>query len=211
MANQYRIATDAETGALKPKEGDLLTLYIAVVDENDKILEDLDLFLKPDGGRLPIAHADALKKNGINIQEHLANPKTITYSEAKKLIIVMLKKYREPGRYRNMKIFGFNVRFDREFIKEYLLSEEEYDHYLHYKVSDVADGVDFLKEEGWLPPTVGTLVSCVDHFGVPMGKAHTAKDDVIMTIEVRKKIADLMASKKNGGLGVDLIALLEAE
>jgi oligoribonuclease (3'-5' exoribonuclease) len=214
MATQYRIATDAETGSLKPKEGDLLTIYVAVVDENDKILEDLDLLLKPDNGRLPIADADALKKNGINLQEHLANPNTITYGDAKKLIVTMLKKYREPGKYRNQKLYGFNVRFDRDFIKEYLLNDEEYDNLLHYKVVDVADGVDFLKRCGWMPPSIGTLVSCVEHFQVPLGKAHTAKDDVLMTIEVDKRIMALMESKKNnsgGNQGLDLVSLLEAE
>ena len=211
MATQYRIACDAETGSISPKEGDLLSIYFAVVDENDKILEDLDLLLKPDNGRLPIVHADALKKNGISLQEHIVNPKTITYCEAKKLIIAMLKKYREPGKYRNQRLYGFNVRFDRDFIKEYLLTNEEYDHYLHYKVVDVADGVDFLKRWNWLPPSIGTLVSCVQHFDVPMGKAHTAKDDVIMTIEVDKRVGALMESKKNGSSGVDLVSLLESE
>jgi oligoribonuclease (3'-5' exoribonuclease) len=208
---QYLIGTDAETGDLDPKKGDLLTIYISVIDENYKILDELDLLLKPDNGRLPIANSEALKKNGIDLQEHLANPSTIPYSEAKKKIIDMLKKYREGGRYRNQRLYGYNVGFDKKFILEHLLTQEEYDNLFHYKIVDVMETVDALKRYGWLPPRVGTLVSIVEHFGLQMGKAHTAKDDVLMTVDVDKKFKELFNSKKNGGQEVDLIALLEAE
>lgn len=208
---QYLIGTDTETGDLDPQKGDLLTIYMCVIDENYKILDELDLLLKPDCGRLPIANAKALEKNGINLQEHLANPNTITYSEANVKIINMLKKYREGGRYRNQRLYGYNVGFDRKFILEYLLNEEEFSNLLHYKIVDVMETVDALKRYGWLPPKIGTLVSVIEHFGLQMGKAHTAKDDVLMTVEIDKRFRELFDSKKNGGQEVDLIALLEAE
>jgi hypothetical protein len=62
-----------------------------------------------------------------------------------------------------------------------------------------------------LPFELGTLVSVVKHFQIPMGTAHTAKADTLATVEVYKKLLELMASKKEGGQNLDLISLLEAE
>jgi oligoribonuclease (3'-5' exoribonuclease) len=207
---KYLIGIDCETGGLET-ESDLLTIYLSVIDENYNIVDELDMLLKPDNGRLPIAHADALHITGINLQEHLENHNTIEYSVASKKIIDMLKKYREKGKYSNLQVFGFNVRFDLEFIYKYLLKKADFEKLVHYKVTDVMNDIDFLKRHGWLPPTIGKLESCIDHFGLQKGKAHTAKDDVLMTIEVDKKIQEIMAAKKEGGQTMDLISLLEAE
>lgn len=207
----YLIATDAETGGLDPDEVDLLTVYMAVVDENYKIVEELDLVLKPDGDRLPIAHADALKITGIDLQAHISNSSTITYSEAALKITEMLKKYRTKGKYSNLKFSGFNCYFDRSFIHKYLINKKDFEKLVHYKNVDVMEGIDFLKRVGWLPPSVGNLGSCVDHFGLPKGKAHNAREDILMTLEVDKKVKELMDSKKSGGQTLDLVSLLESE
>ena len=101
MSKLY-IPLDTETGGLDPKTSDLLTIYIAVADENFQILDELDLKLKPDGDRLPVTEPGAMKVNGIDLQKHLADPTTITYSEAKNRISAMLKKYlKKNGRYSN--------------------------------------------------------------------------------------------------------------
>jgi oligoribonuclease (3'-5' exoribonuclease) len=209
---KYRAACDLETGGIYPNEVDALSCYMAVVDEDDQIVEDLDLKLKPDDGRLPIAHQDALKINGIDLQAHLADPTTITYSEAAEKILTMLKKYREKGKYSNIRFAGFNCSYDKKFIHHHLIPEKELEKIIHYKCVDTMEAVDLLKRAGWLPPSVGTLESCIDHFQLPKGRTHTAKDDIIMTLAVDKKILELMASKKDGGNGgIDLISLLEAE
>src|ERR1039457_5395569 len=97
------VCMDTETGNLIPSKGDLLTCYMAIFDEDWKLLEDLDLKTKPNGGRLPVADAGALRVNGINIQDHMANPETITYEEANANIMTMLKKHlKKNGRYSNL-------------------------------------------------------------------------------------------------------------
>lgn len=207
---KYRVCVDCETGGLKESESDLLTMYMGVVDENGKFFDELDLLLKPDD-RLPIAHADALEVTGINIQEHITNPNTITYSQAKEKIVQVLKKYREKGKYSNLTFFGFNCPFDLKFIYKYIISQEEFEKLVHYKNTDVMYDIDMLKRKGWLPPTVGNLSSCVEHFGLPKGKAHNAKEDILMTLELDKKITELMDAKKAGGQVLDIIQLLESE
>lgn len=214
MGNFY-IPFDCETGGKSPKTSDLLTLYMAVLDENFKLVDEINLKLKPDNGRIPNVEAEALEVNGINITEHLADPETITYSEAKPKILAMLKKYlKKKGRYSNLLPMGHNIPFDIGYINEYLIPFEEWNAIIHYRLTDTNPIIGFLKDCGWLPKELGRLESVVDYFGIPKRKAHTAKDDTLMTVDVYKALLALMASKKNGGgqsQQQDLISLLEAE
>lgn len=211
MSDNFFFVMDSETGGLDPKKSDILTLYIAVTDENLKILDGLDLKLKPDG-RLPIADAGALAVNKIDLQKHLADPATITYSQAKIKIEAFAKKYlKKKGRYSNLIVLGQNVAFDIGFIQEHIFTREEWESLFSYNVEDTKTAALFLKRCGWLPKDVGTLGSLVEFFNVPKDTAHEARGDVIMTIGIYKKMIELMKSKKEGGQSQDLISLLEAE
>jgi DNA polymerase III epsilon subunit-like protein len=215
LANFY-IPFDTETGGLNPDTTDVLTLYMAVMDEEFKILDELDLKLKPDGGRLPIAEAEALAVNKINLQEHMANPATITYSEAKEKIVTMLKKYlKKNGRYSNLIPLGHNVPFDVGYTQKYILPKDEWEKILHYAYFDTSPIVTFLKRCGWFPRELGNLGSVVDFMNVPKRAAHNAKEDTLMCADVAKAMIAMMISKKNssssGSQQQDLISLLEAE
>ena len=211
MADQFFLAGDSETGGLTTDQ-DLLTLYLAIVDEDFKIREELDLKLKPDG-RLPLADAGALKINGIDLHKHLADPETITYSEAKTKIVAMIKKYiKKKGKYSNIRPLFYNAAFDIGFIQKHVLPFEEWDSLISYNVVDPKVAVNLLKDAKWFPSDLGSLISVVKYFNIPMGTAHTAKADSLAMIESYKRIIELMASKKDGGgQGVDLISLLESE
>lgn len=209
---QFYLPFDCETGSLNQKTADLLTLYMCVMDENFKLMEELDLKLKPDGGRLPVAEAGALRVNGIDIQKHLADPTTITYSEAKVKIVAMVKRYlKKNGRYSNIRPLGYNVTFDIDWTQEHVLPKDEWDSMIHYGKIDPKVISDFFKDCKFFPPEVGNLGSVVAFLNIPMGKAHTAKDDALATVEVYKKMIEIMKSKKEGGQTQDLISLLEAE
>lgn len=213
MADSYYLAFDCETGGLNPANADLLTIYLAIVDEDFKIKEELDLKVKPDNGRLPIAEAGALKVNGINIHKHLADSETITYSMAKEKIVEMIKKYlKKHGKYSNITPLGQNVQFDIDWLQYHILPKDEYGKMIHYGKVDTKMCVDFLKNSGWFPKDIGNLGSIAKHLNVPLSNAHNAKSDTLATIEIYKKLLELMASKKDGGgQSMDLISLLEAE
>lgn len=210
------MAFDTETGGLDCQTSDVLTLYIGMMDENFKLLDELDLKLKPDGGRLPIAEAGALRVNGIDIQKHMANPETITYSAAKEKVVAMLKKYlKKNGRYSNIIPLGHNVPFDVGYTQQYVLPKEEWDKIIHYAYFDTSPIVTFFKRCGWFPKEIGNLGSVVEFMGVPKRAAHNAKEDTLMCVDVAKAMLALMASKKDSSGGQsqqqDLISLLEAE
>jgi DNA polymerase III epsilon subunit-like protein len=202
---------DCETGGLDEETSDVLTLYMAVCTYDWKIVDELDLKLKPDGGRFPIAEAGALKVNGIDLQKHLADPNTITYSEAKVKILEFLKKYRKPGRWSNLTPLGHNCPFDLRYIWKYVVPKAEWNKLVHYGIADTKSDCDALKRWGFLPQSCGTLGSLVEHFNIPQRAAHNAKEDTLMCVDVAKAMQTFMMSKKEGGGTQDLIALLEAE
>jgi DNA polymerase III epsilon subunit-like protein len=206
------MAFDSETGGFDPKKADLLTVYAGIMDEDYKIIDELYLKLKPDN-RLPIAEAGALKVNGINLSAHLSDPETVTYSEGNKMLVKMLRKHlKKNGRFSNIMPFGYNVPFDENWLKEHLLPDDEWRDILHYKSVDVMKTVDDLKRFGWFPSHLGSLGTVVDYLGLPARAAHNAKEDTLMTIDVDKKIIEIMKAKKEGGGSQqDLISLLEAE
>jgi oligoribonuclease (3'-5' exoribonuclease) len=205
-------AYDLETGDLEPEDGDLLTGCFLMLDEDFKILDELNLRLKPDG-RLPVANSRALEVNKIDLNKHVMDPNTITYAEGKDKLVSMLKKYlKKRGKYSNLILMGYNIRgFDNRWLQHHLVDKTTLNSLVHYKYLDVADEIDVLKRHGWLPPTLGTLGSAVEFFGIPKGEAHVAKDDILMTVGVFRKVKELLESKKNGGSSSDLISLLEAE
>jgi len=211
--SKLMIPLDTETGGLNPQTSDLLTIYISVADENFKILDELDLKLKPDNDRLPITEAGAMKVNGINLQEHLEDPTTITYSEAATQIAAMLKKHlKKNGRYSNLIPMGHNIPFDLGYIFQYIMPREEWEKYCHYRNIDTNPIVWLMKDSGWWPSDLGNLGSVVDFLNLPKRAAHNAKEDTLMTIDVYKKMIEIMKSKKeSAGASQDLISLLEAE
>lgn len=212
--SQLYLALDTETGGLDPKLADVLTIYIAVVDENFKVLDEVDLKMKPND-RLPVVEPGAMKVNGIDIQKHLEDPETITYKEAAERISVMLKKHlKKNGRFSNLIPLGHNIPFDLGFIHQHIMDKHAWEKFAHYRDIDTNPIVWLLKDSGWFPRDLGSLVSVVEYLGIPKRAAHNAKDDTLMCVDVYKKLLEIVRSKKEssaGGQQQDLIALLEAE
>jgi len=208
----YLIPLDSETGGLDEKKADMLTFYMCVVDEDMKIVDELNLALKPNDGRIPVAEAGALRVNGINLQDHLARPDLVTYAEAKVLILHLLKKYlKKNGRWSNLKVLGQNYQFDLNFIWEYLIPKDEWSALVHHKGKDTMHWAELFISSGWWPSTAASLGPIVDYLGLPKREAHNAKEDTLMCLDVYKAVLDLMKSKKQNSSGQDIIALLEAE
>lgn len=207
----FYLAMDSETGGLDENVEDMLTFYCAIFTYDWKLIDEVDLKLKPDGGRLPIVTAKALAVNKIDIKAHLEDPTTITYSEGKVKVLEFLKKYRKPGRYSNITPLGHNVPFDLRFTWKHLVPHKDWNDLCHYGIADTKSDTDALKRWGFLPQSCGTLASLVEHFNLPKRSAHNAKEDTLMCVDVAKAMEIFMKSKKEGGTTQDLIALLEAE
>ena len=211
-SSKLYMAFDSETGGFDQTTADLLTWYAALIDEDYRIVEDIYLKLKPNDGRLPIAEAQALAVNKIDIKAHLEDPETVNYKTGHDMFVAMLKRHlKKNGRYSNIRPLGYNVPFDVRWGQHHLLPQKEWESILHYKHVDVMQNVDFLKDAGWFPQDLGSLITVVEYLQIPKRAAHNAKEDTLMCVDVHKKLMELMNSKKEGGQAADLISLLEAE
>jgi len=207
------LAFDTETSGLNEKTHSILTAYFEVYDENWKLLDSLDLYLKPDSGDI-VAEAQALAVTGINIADHLKNPKTVTMSEGSKKLAALLQKHKIKGKRKHYRPFGQNITFDLRFIFAQLMSQEEWEGTVHYRPIDTLYITTFLQDIGYLPDDLGNLTSLVEHFNVPKGEAHNAQQDVKMTVSVYQAMKKMMKDKKTSILGIsnhELLNIVEME
>jgi oligoribonuclease (3'-5' exoribonuclease) len=187
---------DTETGGLNPKVHSLLTAYFAVCNQDLTVIDELFLQLKPSDLSKLNLHPDAMAVNKINIQEHLADPGTVTYEEGRVKLKNLLIKNKIKGKRKHFQPCGHNVAFDKEMIWEQLMPKDEFEEEVHYRTLDTSNICNFLKDVDILPQDVGNLLSLVQHFGLPEREAHNAKDDVLMNIEVYKSMKAMMKTKK---------------
>lgn len=193
MAN---MVFDTETSGINPAVHCVLTAFFTVLDENDNPVDELDLKIKPDSGEIAFQE-EALRVNGINLEEH--KKEAITYSEARPLILEFFKK--NSVKKRSLIPCGHNINFDINMIIGCgLLSQEEWDKFVHYRTLDTTPLTSFLKEVDILPSKVGNLGSLVEHFGLEKRNAHNAREDVLMWIDVFKAYKKMLIDIKKGAL-----------
>lgn len=201
---------DTETSGINPKIHSVLTAYFAVYNEDLEFVDELELFLKPDNS-VVVADEQALKINNINLEDHLKNPRTLTYSEGKEKIIEFFEKHKPKGRSR-LRPSGHNIEFDKGFILNQLMEEEEWSKFIHHSSIDTYRIFTFLQDIEMVPSDVSKLGDLVDYFNIPKRDAHDAREDVKMNIELYKKIKSMFIEMKNKtslSSGSDLLKIIE--
>jgi DNA polymerase III epsilon subunit-like protein len=186
MARLKLLPMDTETGGLTPDKT-LLTLYMCVVNEHFQVVDELDLKLKPNDGKYN-CDAQALKVNGINLEAHDKDPKTITYTEGAKLILSFLDKHHTGGRWPTLQPGGHNLPFDLGFVHHNLIPKEVWEKRCSYRILDTTPLCTFFKDIGKWPEKVGSLVSIVEFLGLKMRDAHNAKEDTLMWLDTYAEI-----------------------
>lgn len=202
---------DLETGGTDPQRHSILTAYFAIYNSNWDKIDELELFLKPDSGEI-VAVQEALDVTGIDLKTHLNDPRTVTYTEGKNILLEKLTKYKIKGKRKHYRPCGQNIGFDESFVMAQLVPEEEWRKLVHYRALDTLQILTFLQDIGYLPVDLGNLESQVEYFNIPKGKAHDAKEDIRMTVDVYKAYCKLLESKKDNISGVssnNLLSIVE--
>jgi hypothetical protein len=178
---------------------------MSVYDENLNFLGEIDLCLKPDHDDITkvIYDPKAREVTGIDLETHWNQSTIITYTEAKEVIFKFLDKHKISGKRRSYRPLGQNLDFDRNFICSKIMDIEEWEKVIHYNTLDTLRIVTFLQDCGILATDIGNLSSLVEYFGLPLGEAHNAKEDVKMTVLVYKSLKSLISSKKSDFSGTD--------
>lgn len=193
---------DCETGGFNPDQDSLLTAYFEVCGENLITKDSLYLQLKPADITKLNASAEALQVNKINIQEHVDDPNTLTYTEGREKLLDFLKKHKIKGKRKHFRPCGHNINFDNRFLWKQMIPQDEWEKLVHYHQLDTTNVATFLQDTGILPLKLNTkLTGLVEYFGITEIDAHNAMGDVKMNIQVYKKMRELLSSvKKNVAL-----------
>lgn len=211
------LALDAETGGFEGTS--LLSVYLGVYSEDFVLLDELEMFMKPDDKIYKVT-AEALAVNKINLIEHEA--KAIRYREAGTKLFEFIEKnsiihnYLIPRGVDISKVninnhymlkggalingttieklspLGHNVSGDIRLMKEFLVSPGSWDKYVSYRVEDTGTVGNYLKRKNIIPKEIsGSLGSYATYFGIDSSKAHDAKGDVDMTVAVYREMLKL--------------------
>jgi len=202
---------DLETGGLDRNRHSILTAYFVIYNSNWEKLDELELFLKPDDGKI-VADSEALEVTGIDLKTHLEDPRTVTYTEGKNILLEKLTKYKIKGKRNHYRPCGQNIGFDEGFMTTQLMTEEEWRKLVHYRAIDTLQILTFLQDIGYLPLDLGNLGSQVEYFNIPKGKAHDAKGDVKMTVDVYRAYCKLLMDRKDNVAGLssnNLLSIVE--
>lgn len=206
----YYIAFDTETGGLNPELNPVLTAYFAVLTKDLEIIDELDLVIKPDSKYT--VDAEALAVNNLNLEKDIINnPMAKDRVQASIALVSFLKKNQAlvQGRDKRLRPFGHNVSFDETMIEKQFLGKTFKD-FFHYNKTDTMAVVNFLKDVGWLDSKLGKLTTLVEHFECRIGDSHNAKNDTLMTIEVYKKLKQMMFQNNTGLSTGSVIELIES-
>ena len=178
-----------------------LTAYFAVCDQNLQVVDELYLQMKPDDMSTLKVEQEAMDVNKINLQEHLADPATITHSEARVKLKTFLTKHKIKGKRKSFMPAGHNVAFDKDMIWEWVMPQDEFEEDVHYRTLDTSMITNFLKDIEFVPDEVGNLMSLVTYFKCPEKEAHTCKGDVLMNIDVYKAMKATFKARKKDMIG----------
>jgi DNA polymerase III epsilon subunit-like protein len=193
------LGLDIETGGIGHDKS-LLTVYMATYNEKLEPCHynynyDLSLEVKPEDG-IYRTTAEALRINGIDLTAHDLSAETPT--KLKAAVYTFIQNASNNGANKLIPL-GHNVKFDIEFItkaNDKIISKDSWDHFVSYRCADTGSTGMFLKAAGLVPESIsGSLSSWANHFGISTDGAHTAKCDVEMTVEVYKKMLELVRKK----------------
>lgn len=175
---------DTETGGLDPAEHSLLTAHFALVDEGSLgVLDELALAIRP--SEVYRVTAGALVLNKINLAAHWQSAEP-AWDAAERLRGFL------PTNAAFVKVVpvGWNVGFDINFVKQQLLPE--WSELVSYRTIDLQSVVRFLTDAG-LMPKVNGLAGAAEFFGLDISGHHDAAFDTRLTIEVFRKVRELVA------------------
>jgi len=168
----------------------LLTVYLAHFTDDLVLVDDLYLYLKPDDGIYKVC-GEAMNVNRIDLKVH--DTKAITYKEGGTVLYNFLKNNSSAAN--RLVPVGHGIYGDIELIIHHLVSRGSWESFVSYRKLDTQAVCQFLKACEMFPETVsGSLESIAKYFGIPCdeNELHDAKVDTLLSVEVFKKLRELI-------------------
>jgi DNA polymerase III alpha subunit (gram-positive type) len=216
MLDMMYLGFDLETGGFEKANHTIMEAYFALWDESWNFVDELQLYLKKDDGTIN-GTDEAFKIIGIDPEQHLLNPNTVTYSEGREKLHEMLNKHKQPKKRSHYRFLGQNImRFDIPFMEAqgFFTEADIKKAGISHNSLDTTCIVTWLKDINVLPDHVGSISSLIDYFELPKGTAHRAKDDVHMQKEIYVRLSNLLKKNaienlKTSAVESDLLSIIE--
>ena len=176
---------DTETGGLKPKEHDLLTIGLVVYEEGKSLFET-EILIKKDSYNVC---KEAMDVNKIDLEDLKKNG--MTEKEAVLEINRICKEYflgEKPI------LVGHNISFDAGFLKElYFRTYTKYYDTFSYRAIDTMAVLLYLYYAGKIEKYIGKLDDAIEYFNLELDttKRHSALTDCKVTVDLFNKTTDL--------------------
>ena len=191
MSNEEKyLAMDCETGGIE-HDKTLLTAYFGVLNYKLELIDELDLYCKPDDDKPYVVTAGGLEINGINLVQH--HRQALTYSVCGKKLRDLVIKHSSNGKIK-MRPLGHNVHFDIGHITDKILSKKNWNQYVSYRALDTQIYAGCLQVKGVIPHDQSiSLIELIKYLNVRgiEGRPHEAKYDTLSTVEVLRKLNKL--------------------
>jgi len=190
MSEEKYLAFDCETGGIEV-ETSLLTVYFGVLNSKLELIDELDLYCKPDDDKPYVVHAEGLEVNGINLIQH--HKRALTYGNCGKKLRDLVIKHSGNGKVKMIPL-GHNVHFDIDGVTSKILSRKNWNQYVSYRVVDTQIYARCLQLKGIIPMdqsiSLSNLITYLNVRGIE-GRPHEAKYDTLATVEVLRKLNKL--------------------
>lgn len=194
MMEKY-LVMDTETTGLH-EDSDLLTAWFGIYNSEFELIDELELYTKPDDGFYKVT-AQALGVNKIDLIRH--DEIALKYKETKPLLYKFIEyhfKLMNDGSLANPRQLipiGQNCRYDINKICNTIISKGSWDTYVSRRPLDTMYIARWLQLIGKIPMAQSiSLGDLIKYFGINIkGELHTAKTDAICTVEVLKEMLKL--------------------
>jgi hypothetical protein len=180
------IIVDTETGGIGLDKS-LLTASFFIADDQFKVKQKLNLFLKPNDG---VYHVDAggLLVNKIDLVKHDNIAKT--YKVSGTVLYDFLREWSQCG-FNKLTVVGKNVYFDLTHIWDKLLGRGSWETFCSYQLLDLSSVWRWLEITGKVPKLESTsLGALAEYLEVEVGEPHTAYGDVVTTLNIARGIKE---------------------
>ena len=181
---------DTETGGLEPKHS-LLEFYGITLTKDLEPVAEIHMLIRPNDGEDYIVNAGALAVNKIDLVSHSQN--SITRNEASlKLFNFLKESHTQAGK--KLIPAGHNIPFDIGMVFGQLMVKKMWETYCSYHFLDTCVLAEAFKIAGLIPPKVSRLGTIAEKLGVNVdaNQLHGAKYDIMVNIEVLKKMISLL-------------------
>jgi len=186
------IFMDSEFGGIGMQYS-LLSFCFIITDNKFNILDELNLFLKPNDCVYHVC-GEAMNVNKINLIDH--DKIALTYKEGGTKLYNFINTHSNFGALKLIPVgHGFSEDLLQLFDK--LMNRKTWEAHVSYRRLDTSVTLQFLKICGIFPETVsGSLSSLIEYFKIPIdGELHSARTDTLCTIKVLQKMVELVVDK----------------